>query len=59
MQQFDDLLAALAVEVPGRLIGQDQLWLAGERPSNGDSLSLAAGELLRRALESIAEAETL
>ena len=46
-QQVDDLLAGLAVEVAGRLVGQHDLRAGAQRPGDGDALLLAAGELGR------------
>ena len=46
-QQVDDLLAGLAVEVAGRLVGQDDLRARAQGAGDGDALLLAAGELRR------------
>ena len=43
-QQREDLGAALAVEVAGRLVGEDQSRLVDERACDRDSLSLTAGQ---------------
>src|SRR6266511_4120471 len=47
-QQPDDLLAGRRVEVSGRLVGEHDPRLVPERPGDGDTLLLAAGELLGR-----------
>ena len=36
MEQLDDLVLALAVEVAGRLVGQEQARVVGERPRDRD-----------------------
>jgi hypothetical protein len=46
-EQAHDLLAGFLVELAGGLVGQQQLWPAGERAGDGDALLLAAGELAR------------
>ena len=51
----EDLGAGAAVEVPGRLVGEDDLGPAGEGPGHGDALLLAAGELARAVVEPVAE----
>jgi hypothetical protein len=45
------------VEVAGRLVGEDQRWLVGERAGDGDALLLAARQLGGPVLEALAEAE--
>jgi hypothetical protein len=42
-QQLNNLTAASAVEVSCRLVGKDEAWLSGERASDRDALTLAAG----------------
>ena len=44
-QQVDDLPAGLAVEIAGRLVGQQQRGPADEGAGEGDPLLLAAGQL--------------
>ncbi len=41
----EDLVGALAVEVAGRLVGDDQVGVGHDRPGDRDALLLAAGEL--------------
>ena len=43
-----DILARVGVEIAGRLVGEDQHGIVGERPRDGDALGLTAGELLRQ-----------
>ena len=44
-EQFDDLLAGGAVEVAGRLVGQQHRRVVGERAGDRDALLFAAREL--------------
>ena len=57
--QLGDLDAHLhaqhGVEVRERLVEQEHLRLAHERPADGDALALAAGELRRPAVEQFLE----
>ena len=46
-QQPDDLLPGLVVQLPGRLVRDQQPRLPGQRPGDRDTLLLAAGELVR------------
>ena len=46
-QEIDDLVAGAGVEVPGRLVGQQDRGLVRERPRDRDALLLAARELRR------------
>jgi hypothetical protein len=48
LQQADDLEPALGVERGGRFVGEDDRRLVGESTRDGDSLLLAAGELIGR-----------
>ncbi len=58
-EQRHDLVAAGAVEVACRLVGEDQLRFAGERLGDRDALALAAGELLGGVLQAIRQADAL
>ena len=49
------LHAQLGVEVRQRLVEQERLGLAHQRPAHGDALALAAGELRRPAREQLVE----
>ena len=53
----EDLAAAAGVEVAGRLVGEDDLGPAGQRPGHGDPLLLAARQLGRAVLQPVAEAD--
>ncbi len=46
-QQVEDLAAGGAVEIAGRLVGDQQVGVGDDRPGDGDALLLAAGELAR------------
>ncbi len=58
-EQLHDLAAARAVEVPGRLVGEDQPWLAREHACDRDSLALAAGHFRWRVADPLAEPDSL
>ena len=51
LQQRDDLRLHGDVERGGRLVGDQQIGLVGERHGDHDALALAAGELMRIAVE--------
>ncbi len=53
--ELQDLGARLRVEVPGRLVGEDDLRPARERARDGDPLLLTAGELRRAVVEPVGE----
>ena len=53
----EDLGARLRVEVPGRLVGEDDLGLRRERARDRDALLLTAGELGRPVRQPVAEAD--
>ena len=59
--QLEDLHAGLdaqlGVEVGERLVHEEDLWLADDRPAQCDALPLAAGERLRLAIEELLEAQ--
>ena len=54
-----DLGAGVAVEVAGRLVGQDERRARDQRPGDRDALLLAAGELGRLVVEPVAEPDPL
>jgi hypothetical protein len=58
-QQFADGMGVLAVEVPGRLVGQQQRRLLDERARDGHSLPFAAGEFGRPVVESVCQSHAL
>ena len=59
LQDLENLLRALAVEAAGRLVGEDERRIVGERAGDRDALALAARELVRPLVEMIGEAERL
>ncbi len=59
LEHRHDLLGGLRVEVPGRLVGQDQLGIVDERPRDRDALLLAARELARVVVLAPGEADDL
>ena len=56
-QAVDDDAAGGAVEVAGRLVGQDDAHAGGEGAGDGDALLLAAGKLARIVPQPMAEAD--
>ena len=56
-EQLDDLGAALGVECAGRLVGEQQGRLVGQRPGDGQPLPLAAGEHAGDGSRLVADAE--
>ncbi len=56
-QQPDQLVAGDRVELRGRLVEQHERRTRGERGAQCDALQFAAGELVRRALEQVGDAE--
>src|SRR5260370_1409463 len=56
-QQIHHLLAGRAVEIAGRLVGQQELGTAHEGARHGDPLLLAARELRRIVADAMAEAD--
>ena len=56
-QQPDQLVAGDRVELRGRLVEQHERRAPGERGAERDALQLAAGELVRRAVEQVGDAE--
>lgn len=53
LDQFKDHIGSLAVQVPGRFIGQQQLWFGYQRPRERHPLLFAAGKLSCPVLRSI------
>ena len=52
-QELDDLRLHREVEGGGGLVEQDELGLERDGPGDGDALALAAGELVREALQDV------
>ena len=55
----EDLLAGGAVEVSGRLVGEDEARPGDEGPRDRDPLALPAGELVRPVVRPVGEADPL
>ena len=58
-EQVQDFGSRVAVEVAGRLVGQDQRGLVDQRAGDGHALLLAAGEFGRLVVQPVAQAEPL
>jgi hypothetical protein len=56
-EQRHDFLAGVAVEVAGRLVGEDQARLVDQRPGDRDALLLAAGNAVGQRFGILAEAD--
>jgi hypothetical protein len=50
LHQLENRVAGCGVEIPRRLIGQDQARAMHQRPRNGHALHLSAGELVCHAV---------
>ena len=59
VEEIHDLARHERVEVAGRLVGEDQLRIAGEHARDGHALLLPAGELRRQMLRARGEADQL
>ena len=59
LQRGDDILATLAIERGGRLIGKDQAGLARQCPRNGHALFLATRQFGGKMIGAIAHVEAL
>ena len=55
--QVHDLLLIARIDIGGRLVGQQQCWLVGERPCDGDALLFADGQLMRFVMEPVSESD--
>ena len=55
LEQAHDLLAGGAVEVAGRLVGQENAGRVDQRARDGDALPLSAGELVGPVLDPVAQ----
>src|SRR5574341_312830 len=59
VQQAHNLLPRMAVEVADRFIRDNQHGIVDQRPRNGHTLLLAAGEFMRLMMKPVAEADPL
>src|SRR5207237_47438 len=57
VEQLDDFVAVARVEVRGRLVGKDELRVIGERASDGNALTFAAGKGARPCAQAVSHAE--
>ena len=57
LEHAHDLDAGAAVEIAGRLVGEQQGGLVGERAGDGDALLLAAGKLVRLVVGAVGQAD--
>ena len=58
-EEVHDVEAVVAVEIAGRLVAEDELWVGNHGASHGDALLLPAGELLRVVAGPMDDAHTL
>ena len=58
-QKVDDLLAGGFVEIAGRLVGDEDCGIGRQRAGERDALLLAAGELRRIMMQTVAEPDRL
>src|SRR5581483_5299814 len=56
-QEVDDGGAGGRVEVPGRLVGEQQRGPSDDRAGDGDALALAAGQVVRAMGEAVPQAD--
>src|SRR5207249_3509583 len=56
-EQLHDRFAVRRIEVTGRLVGEEDEWIAGDGASDGDALLLTAGELRWIVLHPMAHAD--
>src|SRR5688500_14273469 len=59
LEQFDDGIARLGIEVPGRFVGQHITWFTDECASDGDALALTTRKLRRELGASVCQPHTL
>jgi hypothetical protein len=58
-QELDDGRRVLLIQCAGRLVGEDHRWPVHNRPGNGRSLTLAAGELIGESCPELAQSQPL
>jgi hypothetical protein len=59
LKQRHDLVAGVAIESAGRLVGEDQRCLVYERSSDGDALLLATRQLAGPMIFAMTQADTV
>src|SRR6267142_3158996 len=57
VEQDEDLLGALRVQVPGRLVGHQDQRIGDDGPRDGDALLLAAGQLAGVVIDAVRQAD--
>ena len=55
IEERHDLDAGFRVEIPGRLVGQENRRIVDQSPGDGDALSLTAGQLVRAVVHARAQ----
>jgi hypothetical protein len=58
-EQIHHLIGTFPVEVPGRLVGENQLWGIHQRARHRYTLLLAAGELGRKEVSPIGQSDSV
>src|SRR6185437_4118989 len=58
-QQLHHLITVIAVEIAGRLVRENDQWLACNRACNSDALLLTAGELRRIVIQTVRHSHSL
>jgi hypothetical protein len=59
VQQIENLVARLAIEIAGRLVGEDERRIRDDGAGDADTLLLAARELARVVLAALGQAHNL
>jgi hypothetical protein len=59
LEERQDLVCSIAVEGPGRLIGEDQCWHIYQCPSDCDALLLASRKLAWPMIFAMTQADTV
>jgi hypothetical protein len=57
-EELDDGRRVLLIQGTGWLVGEDHRWPVHDRPGNGRSLPLAAGELIGEACPELAQSQS-
>ena len=58
-QQIHDLFSRIRVEVSGRFVGKDDLWVVGQGSREGDSLLLALAKFFGQVVHAVRQADTV
>jgi len=57
VEELEDLVLAPAIEITGRLVGQEDFRVIDQRPRDGDALLLPSGKLRRQTMLSSSETD--